>query len=387
VKICLVFLFLSAAILSASAQYPLYHRLSDTAGAAAEAQARHLPVAYIGVLVPELSNPQSITMAALSSLQGVAVVICFDAHSVAKINPMIRAQYGIRDDGEEPGSANTWMPPKIVFTDPAITKVVGRVASTQIQANPQIIFQVLGNIRDNPDSLNPAPMPLAASTPAFNSYPIYHAISDTAAAQAEASARHLPLAYLGSHDGELTRQSPPVDSEEYLSQMALTALQGKAVVIYFEGSNMAPVPMFVHMQYHVPDDGVLEGGAAWMVPKVVFADPGLTKTLGRVSATQMRAGHETAFASALAAINTDTGALTSPPSPASKLSPASASSPPSTSMPDLSSLASNPSAWMPAIHQYVEPFVMTHQLYCGIGMGVFVLIVLYRLAGRLFGSE
>jgi hypothetical protein len=60
----------------------------------------------------------------------------------------------------------------------------------------------------------------------------------------------LPLAYLGSFPEALTDGSPEAGSIDDLTQMALAALQDHAVVIFFDGRNMAPVPMLVHMQYH-----------------------------------------------------------------------------------------------------------------------------------------
>ncbi len=66
------------------------------------------------------------------------------------------------------------------------------------------------------------------------------------------------------------------------------------MVITFDGLRMQDVPNLVHAQFHINDDGPLEGGAAWRVPKIVFTDPGITKTLGRVSYTQMSAAREAA---------------------------------------------------------------------------------------------
>jgi hypothetical protein len=157
---------------------------------------------------------------------------------------------------------------------------------------------------------------MALTAPFARAYPPYYDISQTEAAKAEAQARQLPIAYLGSFPECLTQSSPNPGSFGDLSQMALAALQGKAVVIFFDGHNMAPVPMMVHMQYHQPDDGPLDGGAAWTPPKIVFTDPAVTKILGRVSHTQMTAGREAPILAALAAIQNDPASLQPKPHPA-----------------------------------------------------------------------
>jgi hypothetical protein len=97
--------------------------------------------------------------------------------------------------------------------------------------------------------------------------------------------------------------------------MALATLQGNAVIIFFDGSNMTPVPWLVHAQFHIQDDGPLPGGAAWEVPKIVFTNPEVTKILGRVSATQMGAQREAAIYPVLQAIRDDPTAMLVPPPP------------------------------------------------------------------------
>ena len=152
--------------------------------------------------------------------------------------------------------------------------------------------------------------------PVARAFPAYYDISDTAQAQAEARQRNLPLAYLGSYPECLTDSSPTPGSEADLTQMALATLQGNAVVIFFDGHNMAPVPAIIHAQYHIHDDGELPGGIAWYHPKVVFANPEITKILGRVSYTQMKADRDIPLNSALQVIRNDPTAL-APPPPAS----------------------------------------------------------------------
>ena len=145
--------------------------------------------------------------------------------------------------------------------------------------------------------------------------PDYYDIADTATAQAEARQLKLPLAYLGSFPECLTASAPDPGSQADLTQMALATLQGNAVVIFFDGHNMAPVPAIIHAQYHIQDDGPLPGGAAWIPPKVVFCNPNITKILGRVSQTQMLASRAAPLFTALQAIRDDPTALAPPPPP------------------------------------------------------------------------
>jgi len=146
-------------------------------------------------------------------------------------------------------------------------------------------------------------------------FPQYHDISDTVAAQAEARQRNLPLAYLGGFPEDLSTVNPNPGSAADLAQMALATLQGRVVVIFFDGHNMGPVPGLIHAQFHIHDDGPLDGVAAWNRPKVVFSNADITKTLGRVSATQMGADREASFNAALQAIQNDPTALVPAPPP------------------------------------------------------------------------
>ncbi len=72
---------------------------------------------------------------------------------------------------------------------------------------------------------------------------------------------------------------------------------------------MAPVPLFIHAQYHIQDDGPLQNGAAWVSPKIVFCDPGMTKILGRVSYTQMKTDRDVPLISAIQVIKNNPQAL------------------------------------------------------------------------------
>ena len=153
-------------------------------------------------------------------------------------------------------------------------------------------------------------------------FPQYYDISDHDKAQAEARQRNLPLAWLGSFPESLTATAPDPGSINDLTQMALSTLQGNAVVIFFDGRNMAPVPDIIHQQFHQQDDGPLPNGANWISPKVVFSNPEVTKTLGRVSNTQMKADRDVPLNSALQIIRHDPDALAPPASAAPASTPA-----------------------------------------------------------------
>jgi hypothetical protein len=156
---------------------------------------------------------------------------------------------------------------------------------------------------------------LCLTAPMARAFPPYHDIADTPAAQAEARQRNLPLAYLGGFSEDLTVSAPDPGTAGDLAQMALATLQGRAVVIFFDGHNMGPVPAIIHAQYHIHDDGPLDGTAAWLRPKVVFSNADITRILGRVSWTQMSAGRDTPLNSALQKIETDPTALVPAPPP------------------------------------------------------------------------
>lgn len=150
---------------------------------------------------------------------------------------------------------------------------------------------------------------LAVFAPPALAYAPYHDISDMAGAQLEAQKRELPIAFLGVVPGLLEQNSPAPGSEADLSQVALNELQGRAVVITFNGHTMAGVPGFVHAQFHIADDGPLEGGGAWLAPKIVFTDPGITKILGRVAHAQIAPGGPAAIDTVLDQIEKDPDAL------------------------------------------------------------------------------
>jgi len=151
--------------------------------------------------------------------------------------------------------------------------------------------------------------------PFAHGFPAYYDITEHDQAQAEARQRSLPLAWLGGFPEDLNIGSPRPDSQADLEQMALATLRDNAVIIFFDGRNMAPVPPIVHAQFHIQDDGPLPNGASWVTPKVVFTNPEVTQILGRVSATDMHAERDAALISALQIIRNNPTALALPPAP------------------------------------------------------------------------
>jgi hypothetical protein len=151
--------------------------------------------------------------------------------------------------------------------------------------------------------------------PFAQGFPAYYDISEHEKAQAEARQRNLPLAWLGGYPEVLSMSTTRSGSLGDVQQMAMATLQNNAVIIFFDGANMAPVPAIVHAQIHIHDDGNLLGGADWNRPKVVFTNPEVTQVLGRVSETDMYAEREAALNSALQIIRNNPMALALPGAP------------------------------------------------------------------------
>jgi hypothetical protein len=146
--------------------YPPYHDISDAKAAEAEAQTRHLPLAWVGgfnddlkVEMPDTGSEAELTQMALSTLEDEAVVIFFDGHNMGVVPDLVHAQDHIADDGPLPGGAS-WNVPKIVFTDPAVTRALGRVSATQlVKDRDTAIKTALAAIRANPNALVSVPPP------------------------------------------------------------------------------------------------------------------------------------------------------------------------------------------------------------------------------------
>jgi hypothetical protein len=132
---------------------------------------------------------------------------------------------------------------------------------------------------------------------------------------------------MGIFPEDLKIENPDRNTQPELEQMAMAALHDNAVIITFDGRNMGPVPGNVHGQFHIQDDGVLSGGASWVVPKIVFTNPEVTQMLGRVSAAQMGKDREADINSVLQTIRSNPAALAPPPPPVVAAAPAPAVAP------------------------------------------------------------
>ena len=85
------------------------------------------------------------------------------------------------------------------------------------------------------------------------------------------------------------------------------------------------VPAIVHAQYHIHDDGKAAGTADWISPKVVFSNADVSKILGRVSYSEMKADRDIPLNSALQVIRNDPTSLSPAPASASASAPNPAS--------------------------------------------------------------
>jgi len=143
--------------------YPLYYEITQQAQAQAEAQQRHLPVAWLGSLPANSDLGESKAQAAqlaLTTLQNHAVVIFFEREKIESVPSLVQTEFKKPDDGPDPLGQN-WASPKVVFTDPGVTKAIGRVSYTQMSHEGTVaaLNTVLQIIRNTPDMLEPAPSP------------------------------------------------------------------------------------------------------------------------------------------------------------------------------------------------------------------------------------
>lgn len=158
----------------------------------------------------------------------------------------------------------------------------------------------------------------------------YYPFASIADAQAAARELNWPLAWVCDFTPNLTAPSPSPNSEADLTQMAMSYLKTRAVVIFLNGDDdlLKPQisPVVREQQFFQLDDGPLPGGHHFNGPKIVFTDPDITKPLGRVSYTQMVAAREAAIDAVLAPTKAEmiTPVSAAPPAAAT---PAAAPSP------------------------------------------------------------
>ena len=141
----------------------------------------------------------------------------------------------------------------------------------------------------------------------------YYTMATRADAQAVAQQMQWPLAWVSSRKEDLLANAVQ-DDETSLTHLALDYLKDKSIIIFLDGNNeMGQTPAIVHHQFSQYDDGAAAKGANYVPPKVVFSTPDASRTLGRVSFTQMKAGGSLAIGDVLDSARQQ---LTAPPPPA-----------------------------------------------------------------------
>jgi len=165
--------FLSVLFLGTLAQgFPAYYDISEHDQAQAEARQRNLPLAWVGGIPEDLNigspvqgSNADLEQMTLATLRDNTVIIFFDGRNMAPVPDMVHAQFHIQDDGPLPNGGN-WLIPKVVFTNPEVTQILGRVAATQMRAERDAALNsALQIIRNNPAGMAPpaAPPPVAAT--------------------------------------------------------------------------------------------------------------------------------------------------------------------------------------------------------------------------------
>ncbi len=155
--------------------YQKYYDITQHDQAQAEANQRHLPLAWLGNLPANANSgdPKALaTQAALTTLQNQAVIILLDSENMASVPPVVQTEFEKVDDGPQLKGPN-WISPKVVFTDPGVTKAIGRVSYTQMsgEGTEAAINSALQIIRNMKDALEPA-KPVVAGTTDTATYPV-----------------------------------------------------------------------------------------------------------------------------------------------------------------------------------------------------------------------
>jgi hypothetical protein len=120
----------------------------------------------------------------------------------------------------------------------------------------------------------------------------YYEIGDQAKALAAAKEKKLPVAWVCSYAELMTDGAPTPNGSADLSQMAMESLKGHAVVIFVDGHYMYRVPNIVHRELMTHDEDNLPHFGEWILPKIVFTDPQVTKILVTVAHSQLRDGRD-----------------------------------------------------------------------------------------------
>jgi len=145
---------------SVAEAYQQYYDIAQLEQAQTEAGQRHLPMAWLGSLPANSNTGDSkalATQTALTILQNQAVVILLDSEKMATVPKVVRTEFEKVDDGPQL-KGPSWVSPKVVFTDPEVTKAIGRVSYTQMsgEGTDIAINSALQIIRNTKDALEPA---------------------------------------------------------------------------------------------------------------------------------------------------------------------------------------------------------------------------------------
>jgi hypothetical protein len=226
-----------------------------------------------------------------------------------------------------PVSAKTWRPPAVIPAQPNWTwttfpdsKTYQNVVINKIEPDTVSINHSMG-VAHIPISTLPPDIqkqlnydPVAAEAARAESqresdHP-YYTMANQADAQAVAKQMQWPLAWVSSRKEDLLANATQ-DDETLLTQLALNYLKDKAIIIFLDNNNeIGQTPAIVHHQFSQYDDGAAAKGANYLAPKVVFSTPDASRTLGRVSFTQMKAGGSLAIGDVLDSARQQ---LTAPP--------------------------------------------------------------------------
>lgn len=122
---------------AAAGAFPPYYDVTQIDEAKVAARQRTLPLAWMGISPHELDGSTNgsfghISQALLPILSDRTVVILFEGPQSNRVPPDIYAQFALMDDGVLP-NGHHWNSPKVVFTNPEGTKILGRISNTQMQ--------------------------------------------------------------------------------------------------------------------------------------------------------------------------------------------------------------------------------------------------------------
>jgi hypothetical protein len=153
---------------------------------------------------------------------------------------------------------------------------------------------------------------LSISTLAGWAYPDYYQLEDRDKAQAEARQRMLPLVWLVAFPNDLTKPTGSYLTRAYITQMALTSLEGRAVIITADANQLGSLPALIQKEVRTNErDDVLKNPRVYY-PKLIFTNPEATKSLGRVSCRQLVRERDVEINVELLTIGNDPIALAKP---------------------------------------------------------------------------